>query len=135
MVSGGGGGQVPRSPVARPGRAAYLARLLLEEGKLLDCTLEVGLQDENGQYGLIGRPAERLLSGERTLASSSAWGICWSTSLVKSLSGFSAGLAMMGGVLGTTARTRYRGVLREASIGVVSWWKRRMEGDDDGRWY
>lgn len=32
--------------MAGPSRAAYLARLLLEEGELLDCPLEVGLQDE-----------------------------------------------------------------------------------------
>lgn len=73
--------------------STYLARLLLEKGKLLNGSLEVGLWKA---FTSISRSRWRVYPlQEHTLASNSAWGICWSTSFVKSLSGLYAASAIL----------------------------------------
>lgn len=53
---------------------AYLASLLLEKGELLDSTLQVGLRCNTDQYPVYLSSKNHHV--QRTLASSSAWGIC-----------------------------------------------------------
>lgn len=76
------------------GNLAHLACLLLEQGELFDGPLKVVLSRVSGRN--IGAPLIPVCSWV-TLASNSAWGICWSTSLVKSLSGLNAAFAILGG--------------------------------------